>query len=314
MKMRMAILTLSILSLGVILSAYSFVNPLGPTVLPVIAIDEKKLGDLEYPEFSIWKNPEEAIALLSSGKVDLIILPITLGANLYTKGIDVALIGVHEWKVFYLVSSKDEEFEGWKKLKGKKIYTAHGRGQTVDVLMRYFMVKDGVIPDEDIQILYAPPQEVVALFKSGKIEYAALPEPFVTMAISGGKGKIILDFQKEWGKVTGLHPRIPIAGLFVRREFLENNWDLVKKFEEILTASIKWMKNNPDEDLKLVKKYLKIPSPILKESMKRMKFDYVPISKCKKEVLTFLRKMNELYPAGMPKIPDERFFVDISIH
>ena len=93
------------------------------------------------------------------------------------------------------------------------------------------MVVNGLAPDKDVKFYYLPPQEIVSLYKAGKIEYAALPEPFSTLAVQGTQGGIVLDFQEEWNKVANSNYGLPIAGLFVKKEILDKNHKLVEKFE-----------------------------------------------------------------------------------
>ncbi|AIY86303.1 MULTISPECIES: ABC transporter substrate-binding protein [unclassified Thermotoga] len=284
-----------------ILFGETLLNPFGPALIPVVPIMNGKIPT--DVKIEIWKNPEEAVAKIVSKEVDFAVLPVTVGANLYGKGVRIKLVGVHEWKVFYLVASDDATFDGWESLRGQEVYTPHGRGQTVDVLMRYFLSKAGLTLDRDVKILYAPPQEIVALFKSGKVKYAALPEPFVSMCLD--RGKVVLDFQKEWGKELGVPGRIPIAGLFVREGV---DKETVEKVEKALIDSIRWMKENLDETVQLSSEKLGIPAKILKSSLERIEFEYVPVEKCREEVETFLKKLNELYPEGFEKIPDEGFY------
>ncbi len=150
--------------------------------------------------------------MLVSNQADFAVLPITVGANLYTQGMDLILLGVHEWKAFYLIVDDVSKFGDLSSLKGKEVYSPHGRGQTVDVLLRYLLVVNGLVPDKDVKFYYLPPQEIVSLFKAGKIEYAALPEPFSTLATNGTQGGIVLDFQEEWNKVSNSKYGLPIAG------------------------------------------------------------------------------------------------------
>ncbi|MFN3328753.1 MAG: ABC transporter substrate-binding protein, partial [Fervidobacterium pennivorans] len=197
--------------------------------------------------------------------------------------------------------------EGSQSLKGEKIYTAHGRGQTADVVMRYLLVKNGLEPDKDVTFAYAQPQEIVALFNGGKIKIAAIPEPFVTMTLS--KGKIILDLQDEWNKASGTKNGIPITGIFVTGK-LQDYKNTVKLFESSFISSLKWSYSNIDKAVEITSKQLGLPANILKASLARSQYNYVPVSACKEEVLIYLKKLNELYPEGMPKIPDEKFFYD----
>ena len=304
------LLTIFVLSAFGANTTVTLTNPLGPTVIPISPMLSGIVKGSFPINVKLWRNPDEVLALLMSKNVNFAVLPITSGAIFYTKGIKFSLLGVYEWKVFYLVASKNATFNNWNSLIGKTVYTPNGRGQTVDVLMRYLMTKNGVNPDKDTHILYAPPQEIVTLFKAGKVPFAALPEPFVTMAVSGGNGKIVLDFQKAWGKIMNLADRIPIAGLFVRKKYMIDHPKITKEVEKTFAQSIKWMNENTEKSVKLSTRYLKIPLPTLEESMKRMSFYYVPVFKCKKEVESFLGKMNELYPKGMPKTPDKGFYAN----
>jgi len=47
---------------------------------------------------------------------------------------------------------------------------------------------------------------------------------------------------------------------------------------------------------------------VLKEAMKRLKFEYINISQCKDEVMFFLNTMHDFYPEGLPSLPDGGFY------
>jgi len=297
-----------IVALGVILSAYmlalTLLNPYGPTILPIAFITNGEVG--KHIEVSFWRTPEEAVAAIKANKADFYILPITLGANLYTKGFDLVLLGVHEWKVFYMVGKNP--IKDLRNLKGKTIYCTHTRGTVVDVLLRYFLEQAGLKPDVDVKINYAQPNEIVSLFKAGKIEYAALPEPFVTMITSSRTGKVILDFQKEWSKLTGAPERIPIAGLFTTKRFIMNHEIEAEYGELALWVSTDEMNKRKREAVDAAIKILKMPKNVLIKSLTGMVFYYVPISRCKKDVETFLELLHERYPKGIQKLPDDSFY------
>jgi len=303
--LKKSLIVILIFLISIFSFSITFINPFGPTIIPISPMLDGIVKGYVSLNIILWKNPDEAIARIVSGEAKFAVLPITTAANLYSKGIDIKLVGVHEWKVFYLVSK--QELKDLSILKGKTVYSAHGRGQTVDVLLRYLLVLNGLEPDKDVQFVYAPPQEVVALFKAGKVDFAALPEPFVSMCLTSG-GKIILDFQEEWNKISGSKNGIPVAGLFVLGEIATYK-NLIEDVEKTFENIINWSNENLDKALEITSEYLTIPISILKESMKRTEFRYVPISKCKNDVELFISKMNELYPEGLPKIPDDGFYL-----
>ena len=101
---------------------------------------------------------------------------------------------------------------------------------------------------------------------------------------------------------------MPIAGLFVKKEILDKNPKLVEKVERAFSESVTWANTNLDEALKITNKYLTIPISVLKEAMKRLKFEYINISQCKDEVMFFLNTMHDFYPEGLPSLPDGGFY------
>ena len=282
----------------------TLLNPFGPTILPIVHIYSGYIA--KDIEISFWRTPEEAVAAIKAGKADFYVLPITLGANLYNKGFDLVLVGVHEWKVFYLVGR--ESIESLKDLKGREVYCSHSKGTVVDVLLRYYIEKAGLKPDVDVKINHAQPNEIVALFKAGKVDFAALPEPFVTMVLSAGNAYLLLDFQKEWSRLTGLNERIPIAGLFTTKKYAQTNPIVVNYVEASLGFSTALMGKYPYTAVAITSRITKLPKEVLLKSMSRMVFYYVPINKCKEDVKEFLKVLHEKYPKGLPQLPDEGFY------
>lgn len=290
-------------------SEVTVLNPIGPLVFPVAGLAGSKVdtGGLKI-NLQYWKTGDEAIGLLSANKADFAVVPVVTGANIDAGGVDLALLGVHEWKVFYLIAAPGNQFKSWQDLKGKQVYIPVGKGSTIDLLLSAGLEKNNLKPNVDTKIAAAEPQEIVQLFKTGKVQYAALPEPFVTMAIQGGKGQIVLDFQKYWAELTGGPERMPVAGLFVKRDFMKKHPAETAKVAAAFKQSIKWSGQNVDEALKISAKTLPIPAPIMKTALTRLEFSWVDSKACQPEVKTFLTQMQKLYPEGLKKLPGEEFY------
>lgn len=65
--------------------------------------------------------------------------------------------------------------------------------------------------------------------------------------------------------------------------------ETVRKVEKVLSASIEWMKKNLEETVQLSSEKLGIPYEILRASLERIGFQYVPSKECKDEVSLFLQ-------------------------
>jgi NitT/TauT family transport system substrate-binding protein len=286
----------------------SLINPAGPLVLPVAGIENGAVKGPVAVKLSYWKSNDEAIGLLAANQADFAVLPITMGANLYANQKDLVLLGVHEWKVFYLLASPEVTFTNWSSLKGKSLYMPVGKGQTADIVSRLGVIKANLTPDQDVKFVYAPPQEIVSLFKAGKIDFAALPEPFVTLALKDSQGSIVFDFQQYWGEVAGAAPRIPIAGLFVKKDYAAKNPQVVKDVAQTLSASTDWCNANPDAAIEQAKNTLPLPAAVMKASLQRMEFKYVPTAECRDEVKSYLETIQEIDPSSMKQLPDQGFY------
>lgn len=286
----------------------SLINPMGPMVIPISGITSGEVKSSSPVEVQYWKTIDEAIGHLSKDEAAFVVLPVTVAANLKASGMDLVMLGVHEWKVFYLIASPEAAFTDWASLKGQTVYTPEAKGQTVDTLTRFALKQTGLDPEKDVKFVYAPPQEIVALFKEGKVPFAALPEPFVSLAIAGGKGKVVLDYQDYWTAQTDSEEGIPIAGLFVNRDFYEHHTESAQKMAELLQSSIEWVKQHPQEAIHESSAVFSIPEQILQEALTRMKFEYIPASDCQKAVIDFLTQLQATYPEGIKAIPTDEFF------
>ena len=283
------------------------INPTGPMIIPAIALVKGQIAANPAIEVKYWKSNDEIVAAFANNTADFAVLPITLASNFYAQQKNLVLLGVHEWKVFYMIASDKSPFTSWSALKGKSIYTPPGRGNTIDVLLRIAITNAGLIPDEDVKILYTAPQEIVVLYQAGNVDYAALPEPFVTAGLKAG-GSIAVDFQDYWQELTDGANRLPIAGLFVSSAFLEAYPDAVKSVESSFAESVQWSIDNLSSAIELSRDDLNIQVPIITEAMERIDFHYVPIKECKEETQNYLRLMQQYYPEGIPTLPDEGFY------
>lgn len=286
----------------------TLLNPTGPTVVPLAPLAEGKItGDLTV-EVQYWKTNDEAVAALASNKAEFAVLPLATAANIQANDIPLTLLGVHEWKVFYMVAAGQQPFNGFESMAGQEIYLPVGRGTTIDVLLRSALLEAGLDPEQDVKLVYSPPQEIVALFNSGKAVYAALPEPFVTMTVNGGKGQIVVDLQEYYGELADTDPRIPIAGLFVKTSFFAEHPEETAKLISQFEASLGWYTDNTEQAVDLSQSVLPVPKPVVLKSLERAEFYWEPVKQCRSEVETFLAKMQELYPEGIKQLPTKGFY------
>ena len=132
----------------VLFGNYSFMNPLGPTLVPVYYLSEYN----DEVEVSYWKSLDQVVAEIS-GDIDAILLPVSTGEKLNESGYGIKLAAVSMWNGFYFVS-KDESINDLIDFKGKDVYTLSGAGQTGDVILKGAMKILGLEPGKDFNIQY----------------------------------------------------------------------------------------------------------------------------------------------------------------
>jgi len=129
---------------------------------------------------------------------------------------------------------------------------------------------------------------------------------FTTRSAFGIKERKVFVFVRM-GKFAGFNFGIPITGLFVTGKLIDYP-QTVKLFEKSFKESLAWSYKNVDKAVEITSKQLGIPTNVLKASLERSQYNYISATECRDEVLAYLKKLNELYPNGMPKVPDEKFF------
>ena len=93
-----------------------------------------------------------------------------------------------------------------------------------------------------------------------------------------------------------------------KRSYLEAHAEVVDAVVDALSASTVWANENPTEAIQASAEVLPLPEAILQSALERIKFEYVPASKVKDDVLTFLQTMQSTYPEGIKQIPEDDFF------
>jgi NitT/TauT family transport system substrate-binding protein len=303
MRKRFTVVVIAIVMMSMAVASVNVLSPVGPTIVSLVGILEDKVETESEVNIEFWSSFDQITAQLVTKDVDIVITPVALGELLYDKGMDVQLTAVTLWKTFYLVT-KDIDVESLEDLADIEIYTPQGQGQTGDVLMRYEFNRLGI---EDFSIKYATPPEIIGLMATGKVKAAVLPEPFVSLALTKVKGsKISLDMQEIWGNATGVY-RVPITGVLVRKEALQERPLEIVSTLNAIKESIHYAMNNVDEAVALTTKYFSgMPAPIMKQSLSRSVYGYSTVLSVKDEVQDFMETVNAVDPS-IP-VPDEGFY------
>jgi ABC-type nitrate/sulfonate/bicarbonate transport system substrate-binding protein len=133
-------------------------------------------------------------------------------------------------------------------------------GAPTDTYSRYFMIMGGLDPKRDATLVQIGGGGALnAAFRAGRIDAFMLSPPFPQVAEKDGVGTII--FNNTGGEVPELTGMSYIV-LFTSKEFAEKNKPAVKAYARGIQDSLKWIRENRAEALKLLgEKWFKNTKP-----------------------------------------------------
>lgn len=284
----------------------------GPTAIGMLKmLDEKPELVGAKTEYEIIKSTDAMTAKLQSKELDIACLPLNLAANMYNKGLEYQLLGINVLNNIYLVGTS-EKIQDINELKGKTIYVL-SKGTTPDILFRYILKQNGIDADKDLKLEYSMQQtEIAQAMISNKIEYAVVPEPFVSQILnSNSKTNIIMDIQDEFNKSSN-NVNILQGSIVVNAEFAKNNKRLVDKFVEEYKKSIEFVNSNTQAAFDMSKEYsLGLTDETAKTAIDRSNLVYLQAQENKVQIKNYLSILNDFAPNSIGnKIPEDSFYYE----
>ena len=222
----------------------------GPTAMGLV----RMMSDDGVNSYTLAGSADELTPKLIKGELDIACVPANLAAVLYnkTEG-QIVTLAVNTLGVLYIVENGVEAVQSMADLKGKTLVAA-GKGSTPEFGLRYLLEQSGLDPDKDVTVDWKSEHaECVAALAAGTADLALLPQPFVTVAQGklGNGLRVALDLTAEWDALD--NGSAMITGVAVaRRDFVEQNPELVDMFLKEYAVSVAWVNENPAEAAELV--------------------------------------------------------------
>lgn len=118
-------------------------------------------------------------------------------------------------------------------------------GNTQDVALRSWLAEEGLATSPtgggDVEIVPTDNARTLQLFRSGAIDGAWLPEPWVSRLVLEAGAEVLVDEGERWPG-----GEYPTTVLVVRAEFLAEHPDTVRALVAGHAASVDWIEANPD--------------------------------------------------------------------
>lgn len=287
----------------------------GPTTMGLVKLlDDAKAGNTAYKvDNTIYGTADEISALLISGSVDMAAIPCNLASVLYNKTEGAVQIAAVNTLGVLNVIEVGESIKSVADLKGKTIYST-GKGTTPEFVLNAILKANGIDPEKDVTIEYKSEATEIAGILTGenavKDAVAVLPQPYATTVLMGNtNARIALDLTKEWEN-AGLNGKLITGVLVVRRDFAEQNAELVKSFLTDYAASAEWVNANNEDAAQLIfDAGIVAKAEIAVKALPNCNIVFESGEEMKTDVTSYLNVLFEQEPASVGGVmPDEKIF------
>ena len=285
-------------------------GPSGIGMVNLMELNSIKGASNDY-NFTTLSSPEEIVAKVSSGEVDLATPPTNLAAALYNRlNGNVKMLAVSTKGVLYIMENGDT-IKSVADLKGKTIYTT-GQGANPEYILKYILTKNGIDPEKDVKIEYKTENdELATLLATGTASVALVPEPVVTtVKAKKAELRVALDMTAEWERASGGESRLLMGCVIARKEFIEKNPDAVTKFLAEYKASIEKAGSDIDTTSALCEKYGIIPkAAVAKAAIPRCSLTYVDGNAMMEQIKGYFDVLFAANPKSVGgALPDDAFY------
>jgi len=259
--------------------------------------------------FTIGGTPEEMVAGIVSGELDIAAVPVNLAIVLYerTNG-DVQIISALTESLLFVLDSTGE-INTIEDLRGHTIHIT-GQGAIPQFAFEHVLRSNGLEPGVDVEIVFnAEHAELAALMVAGEVGIGLLPQPFVTSVLGQSDTvEIALDLAEEWDMVNPDSVFVQ-SSVVVRTEFLEAYPEAVELFLQDHAQSLAFVSANVDEAAELMEQFDIVPAGVARQVIPISNFVYITGADMQGVVEAFLAVIYEANPEAIGgAMPNEAFF------
>ncbi|TDL31119.1 ABC transporter substrate-binding protein [Jeotgalibacillus sp. S-D1] len=204
---------------------------------------EETLGDDKEVTYKTFPDGGAFMTALKTGDIDAGFVGPGPVMNNYANGADVKIIAGASSGGTVVVASEQSGIEGLEDL-GNHTFITPGIGCTHDVQMETFLKEQGITSARiggTLKHVTGNPAQYQAMFESGKVDLAAVPEPWASTLVANG-AKIIVDTDEIAYGTT-----LPNTVLVTSGKLLEEENEMIKQITAAHEKSIEFISENPEE-------------------------------------------------------------------
>lgn len=205
---------------------------------------EEALGDDVDVEYKTFPDGGAFMVALKTGDVDAGLVGPGPVMNNYTNGADVKIVAGGSSGGTVIVARNGSGIESVEDFDGKTFITP-GVGCTHDVQMETFIKDYGLESNRiggTLKHTTGKPAQYAGLFESGRVDLAAVPEPWGSLLVKEEGAKIIVDSDEISYGTT-----LPNSVLATNGKLVEVDPELVQKIVNAHQKAIDFINGNPEE-------------------------------------------------------------------
>ncbi len=286
----------------------------GPTAMGMVKMmSDDAQSDQPTFDFNIYASADEITPKLVQGELDIAAVPANLASVLYnnTEG-QVQVLAINTLGVLYIVENGDT-VQSVEDLRGKTIY-ASGKGNTPEYALRYLLEGNGIDPDADVTMEWkSEHSECVAALAADPAGIAMLPQPFVTTAQAQNENlRVALDITEEWDKLAeenGSDAALLTGVVVARKEFVEQNPQLVGEFLSLYEKSVTYANEEVEETAKLIGEYDIVPEAVAAKALPECNITFIEGGEMKAKLSAYLQTLMDQNPKAIGgAMPGDDFY------
>ena len=245
-------------------------------------------------EISVYSSPNEAVARILKGELDMAVLPANVALTLYNIGVDIKAVAVVGEGMLSLIGTNEDSSK----------VSVPGAGGTPDHMAR--LLYPSYEPDYSV----SAPAQLAQLLIAGKTELAVLPQPFVTMVLGANSSvKVVSDVQQKWKDLTG-SDNYPMSILVASGSFIREKSQAFKQAADSYRNSVSIVNENPHEAALKIEKLGIMASSTAESAIPYCSLVYLDGMNAMKLCNSYFEILLELDPDAIgKKVPDSGFWV-----
>ncbi|MFZ0445043.1 MAG: ABC transporter substrate-binding protein [Bacillus sp. (in: firmicutes)] len=217
---------------------------------------EEALGENVEVEYKTFPDGGTFMTALKSGEIDAGLVGPGPVLNNYSNGADVKIIGGASSGGTVVVASEQSGIESLEDMKGKTFITP-GIGCTHDVQFETYLMEQGIEElassriGGSIKHVTGNPATYQGMFETGKVDLAAVPEPWASILVENGAKVIVSTEEIAYGE------NLPNVVLVASGDLVNDKKEVVQALVDAQQKSVEFINNNVEETQDIAIKAIK---------------------------------------------------------